>query len=94
MPSDDTPANTKVHEAISALLNEGEIAIQWCLVIDVAGPDATRYVAHRVGGGSEGTDLPQTWEILGLLEASAALARSAVVGSSRLVRGDEGEDET
>jgi hypothetical protein len=67
-------ARRHVHEAISGLLDEGEIAIAWTLTIDVAGPDDTRYLAHRAGGGFDGADGPMAWTALGMLRASVRLA--------------------
>lgn len=63
-----------VHEALAGYLDDGEIAVSWCLTIDVAGPDGVRYLAHRAGGGAEGTDGPMAWAALGMLRVSAQLA--------------------
>lgn len=68
-------AKRRVHEAIQSWLDEGEIAICWTLTIDVAGPEDTRYLAHRAGGGFDGTENPMTWTALGMLEASVGVAR-------------------
>lgn len=70
--SDD--AQARVHEAIGALLDEGEIVVGWTLTIDVAGPDETRYLAHRAGGGIDGDDSPMVWTALGMLRASVQVA--------------------
>ena len=70
----DEAAQRKVHEAIGDLLAEGEIAISWTLTVDVAGPDGTRYLAHRAGGGHDGTDAPMIWSALGMLRASVQVA--------------------
>lgn len=64
-----------VHEAIGGLLGEGELAICWTLTIDVAGANGRRYLAHRAGGGHDGTERPMAWAALGMLEASALSAR-------------------
>lgn len=64
----------KLHRAIEQTLDDGEIAIHWCLVIDVAGPDQTRYLAHRSGGGHNGDESPMLWTALGMLKASIGLA--------------------
>lgn len=71
-------AKARVHDAISGLLDEGEIAIAWTLTIDVAGPDDTRYLAHRAGGGADGMDNPMAWTALGMLRASVILAEEQV----------------
>lgn len=71
-------ARRRVHEAIGGLLDDGEIAISWCLTIDVAGPDDVRYLAHRAGGGHDGTDNPMAWVALGMLQASVVVAEAQV----------------
>ena len=65
---------TAVHRAIGTMLDENEIAIAWTLTIDVAGPDSTRYLAHRAGGGADGTDPPMVWTALGMLRAGLQVA--------------------
>ena len=62
------------HDAISALLDDGEIAIGWTLTIDVAGPDDIRYLAHRAGGGHDGSSPPMAWTAMGMLRASMQVA--------------------
>jgi hypothetical protein len=64
-------AQLALHEAIQACLGDGEIAVCWTLTIDVAGPDDTRYLAHRAGGGADGHSHPSLWVALGMLLASA-----------------------
>lgn len=71
----DEDARRAVHEALKGYLDEGEIPISWCLVIDIAGPDEVRYLAHRAGGGHDGNDLPMAWHALGMLQAGIDLAR-------------------
>lgn len=51
-------ARRRVHEAVGGLLDDGEIAVAWTLTIDVAGPNDTRYLAHRAGGGIDGAESP------------------------------------
>jgi hypothetical protein len=68
-------AMMRVHDAMAGLLDEGELVSQWVLTMDVVGPDDTRYLAHRAGGGGDGLDRPTAWTALGMLEASAQLAR-------------------
>lgn len=71
--SDDS-AKRAVHDAIGGLLDDGEIAVAWTLTIDVAGPDDTRYLAHRAGGGIDGNDSPMIWTALGMLRAGLQVA--------------------
>jgi hypothetical protein len=80
-------ARQAVHEAIGQLLDDGEIAISWTLTIDVAGPDRRRYLAHRAGGGADGTDAPMAWTALGMLRSSMQLAEQ------QLRQGTEDTDE-
>jgi hypothetical protein len=80
-----------VHQALTDSLDEGEIAISWVVTIDVAGPKDVRYLAHRAGGGADGTDAPMTWQALGMLEASAQLAADQVRECT--ISADEEEDE-
>lgn len=70
----DADAHRHVHTAIGELLDEGEIAIAWTLTIDVAGSNQCRYLAHRAGGGADGTDAPMVWTALGMLRASVQVA--------------------
>lgn len=67
-------AHARVHEAIGALLDDDEFAMNWTLTIDVAGPDGRRYLAHRAGGGADGSDSPMVWTALGMLRASVQVA--------------------
>lgn len=69
--SDVEQAQLDVHSALSSYLDEGEICVGWTLTMDVVGPDDTRYLAHRAGGGVDGTDTPTMWTALGMLQASA-----------------------
>jgi hypothetical protein len=69
-------AQRKVHDAIGGLLREGEIAVGWTLTIDVAGPDDGRYLAHRAGGGIDGSSSPMVWTALGMLRAGAQVAEA------------------
>jgi len=67
-------AQRAVHEAVGLFLGENEIAVCWTITIEVAGQDDVRYLAHRAGGGVDGTDAPMCWTALGMLEASRDLA--------------------
>jgi hypothetical protein len=80
-----------IHTAIGDSLDEGEIAVSWVLTIDIAGTDDTRYLAHRAGGGADGTDAPMSWTALGMLEASVALATDQVRECS-IQPGEDDED--
>jgi hypothetical protein len=64
-----------VHEALRFFLPEGEIPISWTLTIEVAGEDGGRYLAHRAGGGFDGTEAPMVWSALGLLSAGLRVAQ-------------------
>lgn len=86
-------AKRRVHEAVGYLLDDGELAISWVLTIDVAGPNDTRYLAHRAGGGVDGADNPMAWTALGMLRASAALAEQQVIASTWGGEDDDEEDE-
>ena len=75
-----TEPNEQVHQAISeAFLDDGEIAINWVVIIDIAGPDDTRYLSHRAGGGHDGTDGPTAWAALGMLRSGVLLAEQQLV---------------
>lgn len=84
-------AQKAVHEALAGYLDDGEIAIGWCLTIDVAGPDDVRYLAHRAGGGHDGTANPMAWTALGMLRASAELAEDQLRDST--FDADDAEDD-
>lgn len=88
----DDEAKAKVHEAIGGLLDEGEIVIHWVLTIDVAGTNDTRYLAHRAGGGHDGSDNPMAWTALGMLEASVGLAKHQLLDMT-VDTDDEDDDE-
>lgn len=85
----DDAAKARVHEAIQGLLDEGEIAVCWTLTIDVAGPDGVRYLAHRAGGGHDGSDDPMVWTALGMLRASVLTAEQQLVAQTWDVDDDE-----
>lgn len=85
-------AQREVHAGLQRFLDDGEIAVCWVLTIDVAGPDGKRYLAHRAGGGVDGTDNPMAWTALGMLTASADLARQQLADSS-WPADDEEDDE-
>jgi hypothetical protein len=90
--AENKDAQRQVHEAIGGLLDDGEIAICWVLTIDVAGPNDTRYLAHRAGGGHDGNDNPMAWTAAGMLQASADMARDQMRRFT-VETDDEDEDE-
>jgi len=62
--------NSEVHTAITDhLLDDGELAVGWMLVVDVVGSDDARYLAYHAGGGVDGEDPPMIWVAVGMLEA-------------------------
>ncbi len=71
-------SKSDLHDAIQASLDADEIAISWVLVVDVAGPDDTRYLGHRAGGGHDGQSMPMSWQALGMMEAAVLLASDQV----------------
>ena len=82
-----------VHEAIGALLDDGEIAISWVLTIDVAGPNETRYLAHRAGGGHDGSDNPMAWTALGMLRASVGVAEQQLLDMTHDADEEDDDDD-
>lgn len=88
---DSLGSKQEIHQAITHSLDDGEIAIAWTLTIDVAGKDGTRYLAHRAGGGSDGSDMPMVWTALGMLKASLQLTEQQLAAASFDV--DEEEDD-
>jgi hypothetical protein len=81
----------QVHEALRAYLDEDEIAVGWCLVIDVVGTDGTRYLAHRSGGGFDGSENLQVWQALGMLRSSIITAEEQLGDCTQDVE-DEDDD--
>lgn len=75
-------ARQRIHEAVQAVLDEGEIAVGWTLTVDVA-QGGGRYLAHRAGGGHDGTDPPSVWAALGMLEAGVHVAKEQLGACSR-----------
>ncbi len=67
-------AQRKVHDAIGAMLDDDEFAMGWTLTID-----DRRYLAHRAGGGADGTDGVMQWTALGMLRAGAAVAEQQLL---------------
>lgn len=92
MPVDHEAAQRAVHDALACFLDDGEIAINWTLTIDVAGPHETRYLAHRSGGGHDGTEHPTAWVAFGMLSASAQRAEAYMAEYTFSPDDDEGDD--
>jgi hypothetical protein len=86
-------ARGRLHQAIQDYLDDGEIAIHWTLTVDVAGPDNSRYLAHRAGGGADGHDFPMAWTALGMLRASVGVAEAQLLDQTGDVDDEGGEDE-
>lgn len=80
----------RVHEAMGLLLDDDEFALHWTLTIDVAGAEGRRYLAHRAGGGADGTDGPMVWTALGMLRASVGVAEAQLLDQT-MDADDEGE---
>lgn len=56
--------------------------MSWVVVMEIARPDGGRHLAHRGGGGLDGTDAPMCWTALGMLESGATIAREQVSEST------------
>jgi hypothetical protein len=82
-------AQRAVHEALSGFLDDDEITINWVLTIDIAGPDNRRYLAHRAGGGADGTEGPAAWHALGMLQCASDVARDQLRGMTEEPPEDE-----
>jgi hypothetical protein len=85
-------AQRAVHAALKDYLDEGEIVVAWCLTIDIVGPDDIRYLAHRAGGGVDGTEMPTIWAARGMLEASADVAADQLRDSTTDCEDEDDED--
>lgn len=55
------------------------------------GPTNRRYLAHRAGGGTDGTDNPMVWTALGMLRASVGVAERQL--EDWTAEPDDGDDE-
>lgn len=73
MSLEDTTA--QVNDAVAGYLDDGEIAVCWILTMEVVGPDRRRYLAHRAGGGHDGSETPTVWAALGMAESFTDDAR-------------------
>lgn len=85
-------AQRQVHEALGALLDNDEFVMSWVVTLDVAGPDERRYLAHRAGGGADGTENPTIWAALGMMEASVGVARAQLADATVDLEDDDPED--
>lgn len=72
-----------VHDALKLYLDDDEIAVSWLLTIDVAGTDNVRYLAHRSGGGADGTEQPTVWTAVGMLKAGVLNAEDQLLDMTR-----------
>lgn len=93
MSVDRDAAARAVHEALRGFLDDGEIAISWCVTIDVAGADDVRYLAHRSGGGLDGTDAPTMWAAVGMIRSSLITAEKQVEDLTRDTDDDDEDDD-
>lgn len=69
----DDDSKRAIQEAISAMLDEGEVSRGWVLVVDVALADRDRLVM-RAGAGFDGTGPMTIWQTLGLAHAAVTSA--------------------
>lgn len=89
-----TDPNEQVHQAINqAFLDDGEIAINWVVIIDIAGTDDSRYLSHRSGGGHDGNDAPTAWAALGMLRSGVLLAEAQLVDMTTYDEEPDDEDQ-
>ena len=63
-------ARKQVQEALALLLGDDEIIVSWVVSIDVIGPNDRRYLAHRAGGGADGSSTPMMWHAIGMYRAA------------------------
>lgn len=82
-----------VHDALSAYLDDGELVIGWAVVIDVAGPNDTRYLAHRYGGGHDGGESPTVWTALGMPRGGALAAEEQLRDGTRDYEEDDDDSD-
>lgn len=85
----DDDAGRAVHEALGLFLRENEIAVAWTLTIDVAGEGGLRYLAHRAGGGADGSDSPMAWTYLGMVRAAMQAAEDQLRDATEDVGDDD-----
>lgn len=90
--SGEVDARQRVHEAVTGLLDDGEIAIAWCLTIDVAGLGDVRYLAHRAGGGHDGSESPTVWAALGMIRAGLLVAEQQLIDVTEDADDEEGDE--
>lgn len=68
--ADTTAAARGVHAALAGYLREGELVVAWHVTIEVVAQDGVRYLAHRAGGGMDGSVRPTVWAVSGMLESA------------------------
>ena len=68
-----------LHDAINAQIANDEMAVSWVVVIDVIGPNNTRYLSHRAGGGADGLEAPPPWTVLGMGQAISGIANDQML---------------
>lgn len=88
MPEDNREI---LHDAISRVIPDDELAIHWIVLVEVAGPEDSG-LATYTGGGIDGTEDPSSWTILGALLATAEVMKDRVLGLA-FERGNEDESE-
>lgn len=69
MDASDNP-HRDVQHALQGLVNEGDLIVGWFAVVEVATPEGTQYLAHRTGGGLDGSSPPTLWTELGMAQAT------------------------
>jgi len=62
-------AQRAVQAACMKYLTEGETVVRWALTIEVEREDGVPFLAHRAGGGEDGTDEPAPWHVRALSES-------------------------
>jgi hypothetical protein len=85
-------AEAAAQEGLQGLLPAGHLALSWVAVVEVAGPDGLRYIAHRAGGGHDGDSAPTAWAALGMLTAGAAVAEAQVLSGTSAAGQEESEE--
>jgi hypothetical protein len=84
-------AQRAVHEAVKDYLGDDEIPVRWVLTIEVARPDGN-HLAHRAGGGFDGTENPMAWTALGMLQAATRTAEDQVADMTEHYPDDDSEE--
>lgn len=82
-----------VHDALTAAFGPDEVVVGWVMVVEVAGPNGVRYLAHRAGGGHDGLEPPTAWTVLGMLESGVDSARDQLREMTVDVHDDDEHEE-